>query len=457
MGLGHSPSIDLSNLQLYLDAANPRSYAGSGTTWSDLSGNGRNFTLVNGPYESYGYLGSMYFDGVDDHATSSYAPVFTGDFTISFWVNFKTYNTYQNVISSANNTGANLGFWVEFGTTRGFQLFSGISGSPGVLALDDNVVNVQSLAINTWHHVCITRSGSGTNNLKVYLNNVLIGQNTYTATIGVSTQNLMIAKYSYDYSSLLFNGYLSNLIIQHSAVTAETIAKNYAAGRGRFDAFYSSPLVTSGLVLSLDAGNPASYAGSGSTFTDLSGNSNNGTLVNSPSFSSANGGSLTFNGSNTYVDCGNAANLQIYQGTISAWVKASSSGNTSYRGIILKQNAWALFVLDNQLITYSWTTYGAQGTGKTIGDNAWHNVAMTFTTTNVGATNNANVYLDGVLVKTASVAHSSHAIPVTLGAGTNGASQILNGNIAQGLIYNRVLTQAELLQNFNALRGRFGL
>ena len=456
MGLGHSPSVDLSNLQLYLDAANPRSYAGSGTTWSDLSGNGRNFTLTNGAYESPGFLGSMYFDGVDDHATSSYQPIFTGDFTISFWVNFKTYINYQNIISSANSGSANYGFWIEFGFARGFTLYTGLTGSV-ILVLEDNVLSLTSLPTNTWHHVCVTRSGSGTNNIKLYVNNVLYGQNTYTGNIGVSGYNLLIAKYSQTDNTNYFNGYLSNLIIQHSAVTAETIAKNYAAGRGRFDAFYSSPLVTSGLVLSLDAGNPASYGGSGSTFTDLSGNSNNGTLVNSPSFSSANGGSLTFNGSNTYVDCGNAANLQIYEGTISAWVKASSSGNTSYRGIILKQNAWALFVLDNQLVTYSWTTYGAQGTGKTIGDNAWHNVAMTFTTTNVGATNNANVYLDGVLVKTASVAHSSHAIPVTLGAGTNGASQILNGNIAQGLIYNRVLTQAELLQNFNALRGRFGL
>jgi hypothetical protein len=441
-----------------LDAANVKSYAGSGTTWTDLSGNGRNFTLVSGPYESPGYLGSMYFDGVDDYATSSYAPVFTGDFTISFWVNFKTYKAYQNVVSSTNTGGAAYGFWLEFGSTRGFTLYTGLTGS-ATLVLEDNVQSLTSLATNTWHHVCVTRSGSSTNNIKLYVNNTLYGQNTYTGNIGVATQNLMLAKYSYDAvgSEWLFNGYLSNLVIQHAAVSSDTVAKNYAAGRGRFDNFYTPPLVTSGLVLSLDAGNPSSYSGTGSTFTDLSGNSNTGTLISSPTFSSANGGSLTFNGSTNWVDCGNAASLQLYTGTVSAWIKASSSGNTGYRGIVVKQNAWAMFVYDNQLNVYSWNTYGNQGTGKTVGDNTWHQVAMTFSATDVGAAGNTSIYLDGALVGTARIYHASHVIPVTLASGTNGAQQILNGSIAQALVYNRVLTQTELLQNFNALRGRFGL
>jgi hypothetical protein len=221
---------------------------------------------------------------------------------------------------------------------------------------------------------------------------------------------------------------------------------------------YAGPELTdSNLVLGLDAGNGKSYPGSGSTFTDLSGNSNNGTLISSPTFSSANGGSLTFNGSTNWVNCGNAANLQLYTGTIAAWIKASSSGNSSYRGIIVKQNAWALFVFSNELITYSWNIYGAQGTGRTVGDNTWHHVALTFTSTDVGAAGNATIYLDGTSVGTARISHLNHNIPVTLASGTNGASQILNGDIAHALVYNRVLTQAELLQNYYAQRGRFGL
>jgi len=65
---------------------------------------------------------------------------------------------------------------------------------------------------------------------------------------------------------------------------------------------YTGPnIVTSGLVLQLDAANTKSYPGSGTTWTDLSGNGNNGTLTNSPTFSSANGGIFTFNGTNQFI------------------------------------------------------------------------------------------------------------------------------------------------------------
>ena len=61
------------------------------------------------------------------------------------------------------------------------------------------------------------------------------------------------------------------------------------------------PIVTDGLVLCLDAANPKSYPGSGTTWTDLSGNGNNGTLVNGVGYNSDNGGSLSFDGVNDYV------------------------------------------------------------------------------------------------------------------------------------------------------------
>jgi hypothetical protein len=67
MGLSHSPSIITQNLVLCLDAANPKSYPGSGTTWTDLSGNGNTGTLVNGVGYNSGNLGSLSFDGVNDY------------------------------------------------------------------------------------------------------------------------------------------------------------------------------------------------------------------------------------------------------------------------------------------------------------------------------------------------------------------------------------------------------
>ena len=113
----------------------------------------------------------------------------------------------------------------------------------------------------------------------------------------------------------------------------------------------SGHIVTDGLVLALDAANAKSYPGSGTTWSDLSGNRNTGTLTNGPTFNSGNGGGIVFDGVDDYVDCGNSSTLQINQGTISAWVKTSSPGS-SFRGIITKQNNYGLFLLDGVLVTY---------------------------------------------------------------------------------------------------------
>lgn len=214
-----------------------------------------------------------------------------------------------------------------------------------------------------------------------------------------------------------------------------------------------SGIVTSGLVLHLDAGNAASYPGSGTTWTDLSGSGNNGTLVNGPTYSSANGGSIVFDGTNDTVNCGNAASLQITVGTISAWINATSD-NSGFNGIITKQNAWGLFVFDNILVAYSWGGGGTRSTGVNVGNSTWTHVAMSFTETTGSPSNNAIIYVNGSPVLTTTVIHSNQSQQVT----TDGSSsQCLSGNTSQIAIYNRVLSSTEITQNYNALRGRYGL
>ena len=96
----------------------------------------------------------------------------------------------------------------------------------------------------------------------------------------------------------------------------------------------SGPIITSGLVLFLDAGNTSSYPGSGTTWTDLSGNGNNGTLTNGPTYTSSNGGAIVFDGINDFVNSGSSISLP---GDISvfAWVYASSF-NTDWNLIVTK-------------------------------------------------------------------------------------------------------------------------
>ena len=92
----------------------------------------------------------------------------------------------------------------------------------------------------------------------------------------------------------------------------------------------ASGIVTSGLILNLDAGNASSYPGTGTTWTDLSGNNNNGTLVNGVGYSSSNGGIMTFDGVNDFVNCGNSSTFnQTNALTLSTWVKINSLSSTN--------------------------------------------------------------------------------------------------------------------------------
>jgi hypothetical protein len=218
--------------------------------------------------------------------------------------------------------------------------------------------------------------------------------------------------------------------------------------------YHSPRIVTDGLVLCLDAANAKSYPGSGTTWTDLSGNGNNGTFVNGPTYSSSNGGSISFDGSDDEVICTNNTSVQITVGTISAWFNANN-GNTGTNGIIAKQSAWGLFVWDNTLRAYDWGNGVSRDTGINVGNSTWNYVAMTFTETVGTPSNNAIIYLNGSSVLTTTVRHSNHNVTVQVGEAN--AAQHFGGFIASASVYNRVLTAEEIKQNFNALRGRFGI
>ncbi len=217
---------------------------------------------------------------------------------------------------------------------------------------------------------------------------------------------------------------------------------------------YNPKIVTDGLVLCLDAANRKSYPGSGNTWIDLSGNGNNGAIANSPTFSA---NSFTFNGTTQEVDCGNANNLQITVGTIGAWFAADAT-NSGYNGIIAKQTAWGLFVTDSILFTYDWGAAAGRSTGINVGNNAWNHVMMTFTETVGTPSNNARIYLNGNLVLTTTVKHVAQNTTVQIAeANAPTTGQFFGGKISAAYVYNRVLSAPEIRQNFNALRGRYGI
>ena len=217
---------------------------------------------------------------------------------------------------------------------------------------------------------------------------------------------------------------------------------------------YGPKIVTSGLVLCLDAGNSKSYPGTGTTWNDLSGNNNNGTLTNGPTYSSSNKGSIVFDGTNDYVVMSIASSIPIEgPGTIDVW--GSYSAVSSFYNLIslsLSVDALQIGVFSNG--GKVWKYGGAVLLTYTIPVvNAITNWTLTFN----GA--NLSMYINGVLNNstTTAVNQTGSSPTIRLATYNSGGSQALNGKIYSARIYNRILTSTEILQNYNATKGRFNL
>lgn len=223
---------------------------------------------------------------------------------------------------------------------------------------------------------------------------------------------------------------------------------------------HSPLIVTNGLVLCLDAGNTKSYPGSGTTWTDLSGSGFNGTLTNGPTFSSTNGGSIVFDGTNDYATLsGNAFALGTNDFTVELWLywTAIPSGDTIFIGGLstgASQIGIQNFASNITLVKQGGATSVVFGSKNQLVINTWNNLVIRRSGTTHTCFINGTVDSSGD--KTLS---ADWGTPTTcyIGAQDPGASNFLNGRISVARVYNRALSAAEIEQNFDTLRGRFGV
>jgi hypothetical protein len=218
---------------------------------------------------------------------------------------------------------------------------------------------------------------------------------------------------------------------------------------------HSPKIVTNGLVLCLDAANPKSYPGSGTTFTDVSGNGNDGTLVNGPTYIND---SIVFDSSNQKVttpitSIGNNTTWQ-------AWVNRTSSANSYNMFMGRTLPYFGLRSAGN--IIFSNRIGGSQrtlnSTGFTTADDTWYYLA--FTTEYDGTNTIPRIYINGLLNNSTTFSGSQDGSTgsFTIGEGRSTTAWYpFNGKVSNVKIYNRTLTATEIKQNFNALRGRYGI
>lgn len=231
---------------------------------------------------------------------------------------------------------------------------------------------------------------------------------------------------------------------------------------------FGPKIVTDGLVLALDAANPNSYPGSGTAWYDLTPNKNKGTLINAPTFDPANAGSIEFDGIDDYVSVPNSSELTFTDGagndkpfTIAFWIKTDDLRNGR---IIQKTNEFKIAGNNSsQYYIFLYTDASSYIGGRKVSGiryiaNKWQYLTYTYDGQGISTgTNSMKIYIDGDFT-----AITSAGTLGTYAGMTNTGNPIEIGdntemNLSCVTFYNRVLSSTEVLQNYNALKGRFGL
>ena len=213
-------------------------------------------------------------------------------------------------------------------------------------------------------------------------------------------------------------------------------------------------IVQDGLVLNLDAGVDKSYPRNGTTWNDLAG-SNSGTLINGPTFDRDNGGSINFDGTNDYVDCGGNLSPLFITGahTVVSWFNSdTTAGETTicrFKGV---SNYLSTIKIYSSTIGYgmeiSGVNYGTRGSFSST--DTWNNVVGTY-----DGNTTVRVFVNGSEISGSTARPpGGGGLSDVIGATNNGA-YFFNGLIGTVQIYNRELSSDEILQNYNATKRRF--
>lgn len=325
-----------------------------------------------------------------------------------------------------------------------FTIASPTSTSAGSFSYTSDNASVATISGNT-----VTITGVGTANITAtQAANGSFCSNTATVPLTVLGKDL-VSKY----------GGVSSTDVNYISASGSV---GGALGLDKYgkQEYVSDAIISSGLVMHLDAGNAASYSGSGTTWTDISGNGKNGTLVNGPTYDNSNGGSIVFDGVNDYA----SANLPLNSTTnvtLQGWVYIS---DTSLRGPFIKVggvNGYAIGIGSGNFDTPGNQMIALFPYVRWINTSTNYGTGWKFFTLTLSSTSVPSFYLNGTLIGSYS---GSNPITPTSGVylaqsigDLGGGFRMFAGKIAQVSIYNKALNAAEVLHNFNSTKSVFGL
>ena len=464
MGLSHSPKVISDGLVLYLDATNPRSYSGTGSTWTDLSAYGYNSTLVSSPTYINNKYGQLAFNGSTQYATVPYtSTLWNGQvFTLSVWA--KKIGTgdqgTRGIMISKNINYIDHAF-------NGKTMASFRNNSGGQYLIYGN----NPASYNEWRHYAITYDGTvGI----LYENGAATGSTTLAMVVNSTSADLHIGRW--DGGTHYFNGCISGAMVYNRALSADEVLQNYNATKYKY--ILKENIVTNGLILNYDMSDYRSNPFTGTSITDLSGIGTTGTLVNGPTYSSENGGMITLDGTNDYLEISSSYTQNFTAGTtVDVWIKFNAvsrfgrildindgaASNTVYLSIF-RYDTTGSVVLEARSSTTQATQNGVRTTNNVISNGTIQNFTFVIqggTTDTVSS--NPKIYLNGQEQSLTLYGSVNPYVPYIvnkyawIGRSAFAGDSYNSANMYSFRMYNRALTDQEVLQNYNATKTRFGI
>jgi len=429
--------ITSDNLVVSNDVTDPLSYPGIGNTWYNGVGVTNHSTMTNVVYNSSGYM--------DYNGTAyTYADIgnlnvrLEGPYSINVWTYWNGSGTDIIDIGSGNNLHQ-LGYYPFNGGLLTLWKFGGTQLATTTM---DN---------GKWMNVAYTIDNYY---LKLYKNGQLVFSNTVAGLSGLCDQ-LWTGTYATGYADK-YNGRISNFQVYNRVLSSSEIQENYTKTKARY---YDIPDITlPGLAVACDAGYINSYPGSGNSWFDISGNGITGTLTNGPFFvNSSDSPSIQFDATNDSVTFGTSSVVKPTTLSLGCIFKINAAPTTHIiagkQGTGSGSASYALVIQSNSL------RFRLE-IGGNIYDASYPFVNQNTYIYAMGTAdgNTLRLYINGVLVGSTSYSGSivySDSYPFLMGYYAAAFASPMNVGAMQ--LYNRPLSALEVLRNYNAYRGRYGL
>jgi hypothetical protein len=420
----------------------------------DLSGNNNNGlfgdgTIANMPDYDFYNKGALTFN-----STNSDRVVFslnssiniTNNITLECFVNVNTFNAVGGIIT--------------FGTASGEQYSLWTNPSPSAIYFGTNWPSdwqtgrtLTALNSNVWYHITATFISG---NWRIYLNGILDNSGTFNiSTLPVVSSAYLTLGVNHPGGQEYLNGKIGNVKIYNKALSAAEVLQNYEAQKSKF----ANTIVQQGLILNIDINNPYSYGGAGTAVYDVSSTALSWTM-NNITYNSDPVKYFSYNGSSSWLESSTSSAYDSQTITMECWCYPSSLSQNGFlfeKGQVNTQYSM-FFAADPLFIfrTISLSTQDLTFTPSThLTVNAWNHIVCTY------ASGTKTIYVNGTqrvqqtgLTGTIPTGQTNQYI----GKYGNAANNYpFNGRIGESRMYNIALSAAQVLQNYNATKGRFGL